>query len=697
MQKGQPGIRAELLDQLYDQSPWAVAGTLAAWAVVLFVLWDAVPTDALLVWAAAVLAVNGYKAALLVGYRRWKRARAGEPSRRWQVHYHAMALLHGVAWGALAPLALMSTDKSLEFFSFYILGGLAVGSIATTAILYSVYVVFCVPMLLPPAVLHYLRGDSDSVALSVIMLFFAFTVLMLARNHNRSVCHSLNLRRMNLDLVGRLTEAKDGAEAASQAKSRFLAQMSHEMRTPLNGILGYARLLEDTPPGALQQEYLHTVEHSARSLLGVINDILDLSAVESGRLRIVSRPFALPECLERAVAAISAAAYDKELELALIVEPSVPERVVGAEDRLRQILLNLLNNAVKFTASGRVLVTVTARPEGTAVRVRFVVADTGIGIDPALQPRLFHPFEQLEHFETRQYEGSGLGLAISQRLVEAMGGAIGLDSRMGEGARFWFELPFEPLAPVQPRPFCGESLDLIDPDPDSRRAIATTLADLGLRLDSDQAILRVVGLTAAEVRGGWHATEGAPLLALVSSLDPQVMEQVRRAGADAVLPKVAGRRALARELSGLLGRGPELKAPCSSGSRWDSRRVLVVDDNVISRRLVRALLEKRGVLVDEASDGQQALEAMARTPPDLVLLDVQMPGMSGIDVAREARRRGADWPLVALTAHALADEQERFRDSGMDGCLIKPLTEEGLESVLENWLPAPEPASCPGS
>jgi two-component system, sensor histidine kinase and response regulator len=527
-----------------------------------------------------------------------------------------------------------------------------------------------------------------------------------------------------------LRSARDAAEAANRSKSQFLANMSHEIRTPMNAILGMTTLLQKSPLTERQRGYLAQLGSSARLLLGIIDDILDLSRIEAGKLGLVTGEFSLDVLLTELTSLVGHRAREKHLDVLFDVAPGLPTTLIGDAMRLQQVLTNLVVNAIKFTDEGEVVVQIAQiGGEGEQIALRFSVTDTGAGIPEGQIPRLFDQFTQMDESNTRRYGGAGLGLAISKRLVALMGGEIGARSTVGKGSCFWFEVPFATLVDAgaasaqAPRRLNGNPRALVVDDSAAARDVFGSVLesvqfDVRLAESGERALdmlrddpsafdlllidYRLPGCNGLSVVRELKRWPSCPATVMITAFgDEQLVAEAERQGVDVFLYKPASPSALFDAAIRALqrNRGMHAIVPLASGrpaqaSRFaPGQRVLVAEDNEINREVAGELLGSLGIEVAFAENGRVAIERLVETHFDLVLMDVQMPEMDGIEATRliKANPNLAATPVIALTAHAMASDRERFLTVGMDDYLAKPIEESELVKVLSRWLPCDEP------
>lgn len=522
-----------------------------------------------------------------------------------------------------------------------------------------------------------------------------------------------------------LRESKYLAEAANSAKSMFLANMSHEIRTPMNAVLGMLQLIKSTELSAKQHEYTSKAQIAAKSLLNLINDILDYSKIEAGKLELEQQPFNTEALLRELDVVLSPSLGKKNIELLFDVDSALPAAVEGDRLRLQQVLVNLTSNAIKFTTEGEVVLQLTLlQLQDKKARVRFSVRDTGIGINPSQQQRIFEGFTQAEASTTRQYGGTGLGLVISKRIVELMGGELQLQSEPGKGSRFWFDLEFNVATEVEAqRPVTIGSdtrVLIVDDNTTALEILQKTVEQLGARVmlarSGEEALAcvehcfatnqtlhvvlmdyRMPGMNGLEVAQCIKAKSDASNLPVVIMVSAFGRDEIMKAQTTEVLPYAAYLTKpvtpqqvgalIERSISGDIPKSSARVRPELSTSPLRGLRLLLVEDNEFNRVVASELLEHEGAVVDMAVGGQEGIDAIIKgnTSYDLVLMDVQMPVIDGLEATRQIRadKRFASLPIIAMTANVYTSDQEDCIKAGMNGHLAKPFD---LDKVIETIL-----------
>jgi signal transduction histidine kinase/CheY-like chemotaxis protein len=758
-------VKLTLLQLLFRQLPQGLAATVLNASLLTYIMSSVVPGPTPKLWLTAMVVVCLARAASTFNFNRYGQFTTDYA--RWRNSFAAGAILTGALWGLSGVVLFPTSSYQHQAFIGFILAGMAAGAAGSMSAHDKIFRTYLFLTVAPYMIRLIIEGSSVNLAMAAMCAAFIAAVGMSAKRNTEATRDALRLQFVNDELaqdlertlaryqsvnnalqieVGKhqrtmesLEVAVQDAKASVTTKSRFLANMSHEIRTPMNGVFGMTDLLMRTPLDARQKKLVGTINESAKSLLTIINDILDFSRIESGKLELDKHEFNMHDLVERSVELFAGQCQKNGVEISLFIDRDVPLYAIGDSGRVKQIILNLIGNAIKFTKYGEIAVRITAAAQSEETsHVSIEIKDTGIGIDRVVLDKLFQPFTQAETNISRRFGGTGLGLAIARHLAEMMGGTIKLDSELGKGTTATIALPLthgernlDAIA-TDPSVLDGARVLVIDDRETNRDIVANYLEGSSAIVSlAESAAVAWPMLVAAEAVGKpFHAAvvdmvmpdengiafaqrvKAHPTLSklriiIATSINWQGdVAAIREAGIEAVLTKPMRRDdlvdAAARAVTGTRHPGwragtAEQTQPKPSEGRADGIRkpikanILLAEDNPVNVEVAKEYLSWFGCNVHVANNGLEAVAALKSTPYDLVFMDCQMPVMDGLTATRRIRSLEKDEglprvPVIALTANAFAEDRARCLDAGMDDYLSKPYSEDQLYGMLEMWL-----------
>jgi signal transduction histidine kinase/CheY-like chemotaxis protein len=729
-------VALEQMRLLQRNSPVSQAMTFSTAFLIALVLWPVEEPPAIIVWLLFALAAIIFRLGLSVRFLQVDRSEKPVRIHLWERWTRYSTLFSGAVWGIGGVCLYPKGDHLREAFLCMFLLGMCSGAMPLLSPVNGAFPLFATAILLPMAILFIVKGGLIYWCIASAALLQLYALIVSANRYRLNMVESQRLRFDKEILVKDLIAAKQEADFANLAKSQFIANMSHEIRTPMNGVLGMTELLLGTELTEEQQGFAETVFQSGTSLLGILNDVLDFSKMEAGRLELECIEFDLWNTVYETTRLFAESAHRKGIELVCHIAKEVPPIVKGDPVRLAQVLSNLIGNAIKFTEKGEVVIKANlSETRDDRSIIHFEIKDTGIGISPEAQQHIFNVFSQADESMTRKYGGTGLGLTICRQLSKIMGGSIEVDSTMGEGSLFRFRVPFEkgslPALDISDRleSLKGLKVLIADDNKTSRAVLSEQVASLGMsgfqaddgrhalqmlmdasRMGSpydlaivDSVMSKTSGLELAGKIKADPALKNVNLVMLISVREHNLVKEARRIGVRACMTKPVSQAKLSEVMLSACAQ-PQVEpttlpdtpvSPPQKDAKFEGK-VLLAEDNPVNQKLAKIMLMQFGLSVDVASNGLEALEAFGGNRYDAIFMDCQMPEMDGYEASRKIREseqaaflHGSERthvPIIALTAHTMKGDRELCIAAGMDDYLSKPFSREQLAEALRRWM-----------
>ncbi|THB75485.1 MAG: response regulator [Gammaproteobacteria bacterium] len=717
-------IEADKTQILYSNMASGIIGHTVVTACIAIMFYSVIPPSKIVIWACFSVFVALYRLTTLYNFNT-STDKSIKAMHYWRRIFLVGVILAGSVWGLAGILLFPDNSVFHEFFLVLLIVGMTAGAMVMSVVK-TAMISFYLLAILPISIRFLIIAEQNNVITGLILLFYMIMMMVAVVRYNKVISTSLELRHKNDELLASLKIEKEKALEATAAKSTFLANMSHEIRTPMNTIIGITELIQRTKLSKKQEDYLHKIDTSSHALLGIINDILDFSKIEAGKLNIEHTNFNLNDIVDRITDIFAGKAAEKQIELIIFCESDVPVHLSGDPLRIEQVLINLTNNAIKFTEIGEVILKISlVKSLNEKAIINFSVSDTGIGMTNGQMTKLFHSFTQADDSTTRKYGGTGLGLSICKNLIELMGGDIAVKSKPEKGSTFSFSLELQTISEPKQIP----SIDyksmrnikalVVDDNEPTATYITDSLLNLGIEaefvLSGKEALKRLPlstkdtkpfdmvlidwqmpylnGLETVEIIRNDSRYDDLVLVMMTAYNDEDVSTKATTLGVSHFLTKPIKQSTLIDSIaSELFGDKEKLCLKEESNEHLipeiQGAKVLLVEDHEINREIANELLTDIGLIVEVAADGLEAFEKIKGSNFDCILTDIHMPNMSGDQLAKTLRsdRKFKSLPIIALSADVMPENKKQYLAAGINDYVSKPIDTRELSKVLIKWL-----------